>query len=74
MGSGETVNDCFHCLRDMSRFTHENQVVHDLFLYPHGVAGCSGVTEDDILRAIRACKFCPKLIIHLGEDEEFDLS
>lgn len=65
---------CFHCERNMSKYVHVHGDLHDMFLFPHGKPGCSGVTEEDVLAAEKKCQFCPKWTSHFDDDdEELDL-
>lgn len=62
--------NCFHCyLRD--RYVQYDQVLHDLFLNPHGLVHrggeCDGITEEDVSGAVAACPFCPKITVCLPD-------
>lgn len=49
---------CVHCGTGMTQFVHRDKASHDLWLFPHGRPGYSGVTPEMVAAAKARCEYC----------------
>jgi hypothetical protein len=53
---------CVHCGEDLSEVVYTDKALHDGYLYPHGRAGYSGVTQEKVWAAQARCEFCRPVV------------